>query len=244
MAPTQCASVHNYVVRIINPAQKSKYITKVWHNVTEKFVSASALKQRLLDTFEEKLPPISELECGYLEKRTNAKRWIEHDEDVKALYKAFSPTDDIMLWCEGQRHEQPQNRAGKKRKDTESDTDDYPSRKRSRHEEQVNAVAEELRGLHKDKYTGPQLRLWARMKVNGQHNSTLNPPSIPLFTATVPSKSRHEPLTEALTSAATAVAGLLSQKGNTAASGSTSAATISHAERASISGQYLELLET
>jgi len=60
-----------------------------------------------------------------------------------------------------------------------TDTDDYPSSKRSHHEEQVNAVAEELRGLHKDKYTGPQLRLWARMKVNGQHNSTLNPPSIP-----------------------------------------------------------------
>ena len=103
MAPTQCASVHNYVVHIINPAQKSKYITKVWHNVTEKCLSASALKQRLLHTFEEKLPPISELECGYLEKRTNAKRCIEHDKDVKAMYKTFSHTDDIMLWCEGRR---------------------------------------------------------------------------------------------------------------------------------------------
>ena len=42
-----------------------------------------------METFEGKLPPLSELELGYLEKKTNAKRWIEDRDDLEA-YQAFS----------------------------------------------------------------------------------------------------------------------------------------------------------
>ena len=196
------------------------------------------MKEKLVDTFEEKLPPVSELECGYLEKRTNAKRWIEDDQDVEAMYNALSSTDEITLWCQGR---PPEKTGGEKRKGTESmDADKGPSSKRTHHEEQVDSVTQELCKLHNDRYTGPQLRLWARMKVHGQHDSMSEPPPIPLFTGNVPSKrTRHEPLTEALTSAATAVVGLLTTK-NTP---SNSAATMSPAKRAHVSGQYLEHLE-
>ena len=188
---------------------------------------------------------ISELECGYLEKRTNAKSWVENDQDVEAIYKAFSQTDEITLWCEGRPSEQLQNKTGKKRKGTKStDADKGPCSKRLHHEEQVDAICQELRELHNEKYTGPQFRLWARMKVNGQHNSMSEPPPIPSFTGNVPSKcTRHEPLTEALTSAATAVAGLFTQKSNTSSTPSNSTATMSPAKRAHVSGQYLEHLE-
>ena len=36
---------YNYLVRIISPKQKTKFITKVWHDVHEKFLSTQQLKQ-------------------------------------------------------------------------------------------------------------------------------------------------------------------------------------------------------
>jgi len=62
----------------------------VWHDVDEKFLSTQQLKQKLISTFEEKLPPLSELECGYFEKRATGKRWIEDDKDLDAMYKGFN----------------------------------------------------------------------------------------------------------------------------------------------------------
>ena len=42
---------YNYLVRIINPEQKTKFITKVWHDVHEKFESTQQLKKQLIITF-------------------------------------------------------------------------------------------------------------------------------------------------------------------------------------------------
>ena len=36
---------YSYLVRIINPEQKTKFITKVWHDVHEKFQSTQQLKK-------------------------------------------------------------------------------------------------------------------------------------------------------------------------------------------------------
>ena len=56
----------------------------MWHDINEKFLSADELKQKLTASFKEKLPPISELQCGYLEKKSG-KRWIENDKDLEAM---------------------------------------------------------------------------------------------------------------------------------------------------------------
>ena len=61
----------------------------MWHDVHEKFLSTQQLKQKLISTFEEKLPPLSELECGYFEKLATGKRWIEDDKELDAMYKGF-----------------------------------------------------------------------------------------------------------------------------------------------------------
>ena len=48
------------------------------------------LLNSLITIFEEKLTMLSELKCGYLKKRTDAKRWIEDNKDIeKAMYKTF-----------------------------------------------------------------------------------------------------------------------------------------------------------
>ena len=90
---------YTYLVRIINPEQRSRFVTKIWHHVRDRFNSLDLLKLRLIETFEDKLPPLSELELGYLEKKTNAKRWIEDRDDLEA-YQAFSSGDEITLWCD------------------------------------------------------------------------------------------------------------------------------------------------
>ena len=41
-------------LKIFNPEQKSKFVTKIWHNVQEKFSSPNTLKERLVKTLAEK----------------------------------------------------------------------------------------------------------------------------------------------------------------------------------------------
>ena len=84
--------------------------------------------------------------------------------------------------------------------------------KRADKEDRTDSVAQQLRELHKDKYSGPQLRLRARMKVNGKNDSIDSPPSISLFCGVTPTKiAKGNSLSEALTSAATAVVSLLKE---------------------------------
>ena len=73
---------------------------------------------------------------------------------------------------------------------------------------------------------------------NGQHDDLDSPPQIPIFTCAVKTP-RRESLSEALTSAATVVVGLL--KGSPVTS--TSASTLSPRKKAQVPGQYLEHLE-
>ena len=57
------------------------------------------MKKQMIIDFEDRLPQVSDLECGYLYKGTN--RWIEDDQDLDAMYRAFNCGDKITIWCEG-----------------------------------------------------------------------------------------------------------------------------------------------
>ena len=175
---------------LINPDLNTKFMTKVWHDVNEKFLSADELKHKLTSSFEEKLPPFSELECGYLEKR-NGKRWIENDKDLEAMYKVFDENDEITLWCEGLGDE-THKRSGKKRKSEEDEHSDNPASKRMFKETQIDKVVQELREIHSGKWSLPQYRLWARMNVNGQHDDLDVPPQIPLFSGGLKTPPKDE----------------------------------------------------
>ena len=49
-------------------------------------------------------------------------------------------------------------------------------------EEQVDPIILLLQEKHQDCFSGPQLRLWARMNVNRQHEYLDIPTNIPIFT--------------------------------------------------------------
>lgn len=192
----------------------------------------------MITTFEEKLPTLSELKCGYLEKRTNAKRWIEDDKDLEAMYKTFSDKAEITLWCEGPSSEEPTSKRGKKRKS--DDSGDSGSSKRSAREETIDNIVQTLRKKHGEDYSAPQYRMWARMKHNGQHSSLDEPPPYPLFSggSKKPPAKHESALTEALTNCANVVVGAITGNHTVSAPGS-----VSPGKRARVSGLYLEQLE-
>ena len=184
---------YKYVVRIINPEQKSKHVTKVWHNVTEKF---STCDQLLIECFEDKLPTFSELQLGYMER--GAKRWIENNQDLDAMYKTFCSTDEITLWCEGTLTEK-QKRETKKRKLEDVQSCDKSSCKRSARDQKLEEIVQTLHNKHGENYSGPQFRIWACMYLNSQHSSLDVAPSIPIFTGSTTSKpQKNESLSDAL----------------------------------------------
>ncbi|MCG8621907.1 MAG: hypothetical protein MJE68_07920 [Proteobacteria bacterium] len=127
-------------MRIVDPGCKTHFVAKVWYDIHTKFTSAKQLKQNLIATFEDKLLTLSELKCGYLEKRTNAKCWIE-DKDLEAMYKTFS--DDSEITCEGPSFEEPMSKCGRKRK--ADDSGDSGSSKRSAREDFTDQIVQALR---------------------------------------------------------------------------------------------------
>ena len=52
----------------------------------------------------------------------------------------------------------------------------------------------------------PKLRLWARMIANGVHESTEEPPNVPMITGTVPKRAKRESLHDVVVDAAKAMA--------------------------------------
>ena len=145
-------------------------MAKVWHNVHDNFNCPQTLKDKLYETFEDKLPSATALEIGYFDRRGSTKRWIEDKEDLDAMYRAFPPGEEITLWVHERLPEEPVTKSGKKRKRCHSAEEiSCSSSKHTNKEDSIDAVILQLQELYKDKYSGPQLRLWARLKVNGQH---------------------------------------------------------------------------
>ena len=111
---------YKYVVRFLNSFdKKAKIVTRIWHDIHRKFKHAEELKDQLTSSFEDKVGSLCDLECGYMEKRS--QRWLENDKDVEAMYKTYKPGDEITLWCDGNLPESTKStRDGKKRKNDDS----------------------------------------------------------------------------------------------------------------------------
>ena len=78
-------------------------------------------------------------------------------------------------------------------------------RARQDREEDLESIYSELQEKHGDSYSGPQLRLWARMIVSGTHDDVEEPPRVPIIIGMVPNHHKQETLFDALAGAATAL---------------------------------------
>ena len=159
---------------------------------------------KLMETFVDQVPDTSS-GFGCYEKLGNANHWIESSDDLDAMYAA-NPHDNITLWCDGRDANANTGGAAKSQtKCTNSVDEDSPVRKRAKKEQNIEEVFKILQENQGDKYSTPQLSLWARMYGNVDLDK---PPNVPTITGQPIKKkkeAKYEPLTEALAGAATAI---------------------------------------
>ena len=195
------------------PKLKKDFRIISWHGVSEKFDSLIQLKLKLLGNLGEHLPPVSEIdlfEVGYLEGRRQTKRWIVSDADIIEMYtNAPNEEHEILLWCDGKD-------VSRKRKPANDAINEEPAAKRSSnsHEEAIEEIAQELEGIHGEKYVYRQYKLWARMIENKQHKDKNTPPNMPMIMGK-PVKKDEKDLNECISDCVVAITNALGGKSAT-----------------------------
>lgn len=181
------------------------------HHSLGKFSSLAQIRIALSDEFENSVPDENtNYNIGYFEGRHQTKRWLASVEDLKAMYTRFAPGNEIFLWCDGRESDADREDSqgiGTKRKKPSDST----MTKRQAREEELDSIFKQLKEKHADAYTDPQLRLWARMIVNGTHGNLVDPPHVPMIMgAPLPKKQKQDSITTAIVGAATAFAKAIS----------------------------------
>ena len=165
------------------------------------------------------------------------------------MYSLYKPDSTITLWCDGRDENADSATSTSQAKRKISADEVTPVGKRAKKEE-IDEAFQTLQKNDSGNYSTPQLRLWARMYGNGLHDDFDNPPNVPAITGQPVKKKerKSEPLTKALTGAATAITKMLvagsASPIRQAASDPRKATGISPASKANLSGQYLQQLGT
>jgi len=150
---------------------------------------------------------------------------------------------DVYLWCDAQQSDSHCESRASNHESSDRDRDRSPVKKKStkRHEkeEEIDETFKGLKQKHGEKYSGPQLRLWARMIANGLHESINDPPQVPMITGHVKKKGQ-ESLSEALAGAAVAFAKAFS---SSPVRSSQSTSTLSPCKAAELRMKHLEQLK-
>ena len=155
------------------------------------------MKVQLMDKLSAHVPDSLNFNLGYFEGKQSKKRWICCEEDITTMYEFFGPGSEILLWCDGKKSPEDEHRLPTRKRKQEMT-------KREEKEEEVEDTYMELKERHGDNYDIPKLRLWARMVTSGLHDSTDEPPSVPIFNNVTP-KRRRNVISEAITDAAGAI---------------------------------------
>ena len=195
----QLQVLYTYKVRIINPTRKSEVCVRSLNDYSAKFDTVTALRVKLIDTFQDSVPNTMDFSVGYFEGSQKSKVSLVVSEDLKTMYNYFPRGGPITLWCDGRYEDDPPTR--KRKKDTETSKRSVIQEK----ECEVDDVYKTLLEKHSQKWDIPRLRLWARLICSDQHQSYEEPPDLPAFKEPQP-KKRRESLSDALTGAAVAFA--------------------------------------
>ena len=128
----------------------AKPIVRQVHRLKSKVSSITQLKASLIDEFSDEVPNTLDFEVGWYEG--NSKKWLVVQEDLGTMYSKCTG-NEISLWCDVSRDDS----GGRKRKNTSGGS------KRQEKEDAVESIYQELLTEHRDSYSKPQLKLWARM---------------------------------------------------------------------------------
>ncbi len=177
------------------------FFVRQLHNITHKIESVSALRSAFWHEFGDEVPEEGDFNVGFFEGKQQAKKRLVSRQDLDAMYSHFLGKQCISLWCDGK---EPDCSSGEEKTAKKCDT--HAQNKRSDREDELENVFQKLKQKHGSEYSGPQLRLWARMIIAITHEDIDNPPKVPMITGSVQRQPRKESLTDAFTSAASAIA--------------------------------------
>lgn len=197
---------YTYTVKICDPDKRSKFVMRDLHDVCHRFDSVKTLQSALYHEFDDQIPD-GDFNVGYFEGSSHKKKWLVSVDDLNAMYAKFKGKNNISLWCygketpyyddDGEDEEHPRKKQRKNK--------DNHAKKVSEQEEELESVFQKLRGMHENKWSGPQYRLWARAIVTGVHESDDHPPNAPMFNGGIP-KQPKESLVDAFAGAAKVIA--------------------------------------
>lgn len=204
-------------MKIVNPLKKSDTVMRYLHHYNRKFESVIALRTKLVEQLKDQVPDSLTFNIGYFEGHQHSKVWLVSDDDLHAMYAKY-PRGDITLWCDGRTDEECVSGRTKRKRDEATS-------KRQEKEEEVDAVYQQLKDKHGEKFGIPKLRLWARMVCSNLHDDLDNPPDIPAFHESTPKRPRkQESFSDAIGGAAVAIVRALG--GETPSKVSDSSATV------------------
>ena len=188
-------------MKVLNPLHRKRAVTRQLHEFKGKFSSVLQVKEQILQELKDVISSSSPrlIEVGYYEGRQSMKVWLVSPKDVEAMYRK-SKTDDIFLWVENIDEEDGSDAEPERKRKKTSDS------RRQDKEEEVEGIYQELRSNHGDRYTIPQLRLWARMIQCGTYDDYNDPPRVPMITGNPSQHPKRNSLEEAITGAAEAIA--------------------------------------
>ena len=175
-------------MKIIDPNKKSDVVRQL-HSFCLKFSSVNTLRVKLIEEFQEQVPDSLRFSVGYFDGRHQMS--LVNHEDLRAMYSKHKFGGEVILWCD----KEVDTHVSRKR---ESETGLL---KRQEREDELESIFKDLKTKHQEKYTLPQLRLWARMIVSNLHGDKDNPPDVPAF-RTNTKKPRKDIFIEAITDAA------------------------------------------
>ena len=177
------------------------------HGVTHKFESVASLRSALYHEFDDAIPVEGDYNVGFFEGKQQAKKWLVSSKDLEAMYVHFQGKPCISLWCDGK---EPAAESDEEKTSNKKQKRDHGLSKRNEKEEELEDIFQNLKEKHGNEYSGPQLRLWARMIIAHTHDDMNNPPKVSMITGSVQKQPRRESLTDAFASAATAIAKAIS----------------------------------
>ena len=179
-----------YSLKVINPSKKSEY--KTIRLQGEKLCrTLEGLKEFIvkgLPASTDNMPPVKEVEIGYLEPGHGAKGkrcWLYTDDDLKEMYEKHKGKRELLLWCYSHKIASSKSAAvrtpvqlkGSEKKAVRSSNYDKHTNKMA----EVDEIYEKLEDQHREKFSPEQLRAWAHMIQMSKHDSYEVPPDKPFF---------------------------------------------------------------
>ena len=164
-----------------------------------RFESVRSIKLKLMEEFDTLVPNSMDFDVGYFSGKRSKKQWLIEDNDLKEMYDSMKKNQSVLLWCD-RRMQGAQQPSEQKRK--RSANQDVPKSKRFELETDVDDTVTQLKDIHGDKYTAPQMRMWACYIQAGHYKDLVEPPPLPAFKGVPPKRERKESLSDAIAGAA------------------------------------------